>query len=79
MPIIIAEPKLKIKLVDGTYYEYIQYTFPGYDTILITGTSILGIDDEYHRLWDGTEAHVIRPAWLEMKYKVLSGGTVFSF
>lgn len=79
MAITIADPKLKIKLVDGTFLNFVTYTFPGFDTITITGTSVLGIDKEYHRLWDGAKAHVIPPTWLEMTYEVADGGTAFLF
>jgi len=77
--ITISDPKLKFKFVDATDILWITYTFPGYDTITITGTQMIAVEKDYHRVWDGTQGHMIPTTFLEMTFGVADGGTVFKF
>lgn len=79
MGVILFDPKLKLKFVVATDLSSITYTFPGYDTITITGSLMISIAADYHRIWDGVQGHLIPPTWLHMEFEVVDGGTVFRF
>ena len=81
MPFVIADPSLKLKIFPTPGEVYRTYTFPGFDTITITGSSVMAIskDDGYHRLFDGTKGHMIPPSWIHLEWEVEDGGTIFRF
>lgn len=79
MSITLSEPKLKLNFVSATDMEDIIYTYPGYDTVVITGSVMIAAGKDYHRIWDGTKAHVIPPTWIHMEWTVKDGGTAFKF
>lgn len=76
----LADPKLHFKFVDTSDEIYRTYTFPGYDTITITGTLYMAVgNDNFHRLFDGTKGHMIPPSWIHLEWEVDDGGTIFKF
>lgn len=77
MPVTLSDAKLKLKFVDATDMENITYTYPGYDEVTITGTLMISVEKDYHRLYDGTKAHMIPPTWIHMEWDVKDGGTAF--
>lgn len=79
MSITLSDPKLKQKFVIATDMGEIIYTFPGYDTIVITGSQMICVQQDFCRIWDGTKAHLIPSSWLHMEWEVKDGGTAFKF
>jgi len=76
----IADPSLKLTLVDTTGELYRTYVFPGFDEITVTGTVTMALSkkDNYHRLWDGTKGHMIPPTWIHLYWETV-GDYVFEW
>jgi len=69
----ILAPGVKLKFFDLTGEEWREYTFPGYDTIMITG-SVSGAvaKDGTHFILDlGGHAHEIPPNWIHLEWKTV--------
>lgn len=75
----LSDPKLKLDEIDVTGELYRTYTFPGFDQITVTGSSVMALSkqDEYHRLWDGTKGHMIPPTWIHLEWENEEGIPVF--
>ena len=76
----LADPKLKLDIIDTTGELYRTYTFPGFDEITVTGTSVLALSkhDNFHRLWDGQKGHMIPPTWIHLEWETI-GDFVFTW
>lgn len=79
MAITLSDPKLKFNFVQADDLLWITYIFPGYDTITITGTQMIAIAKDYHRIWDGTQGHMIPTSFIAVTFEVRDGGTAFRF
>ena len=63
-------PGVKLKFFDLTGEHWREYTFPGYDTVYITG-SVSGAvaKDGTHFIYDlGGIAHEIPPDWIHLQW-----------
>jgi hypothetical protein len=62
-------PGVKLKFFDLTGEVYREYTFPGYDTIMITGSVAGAIaHDGTHFIYDGSKGHEIPPTWIHLEW-----------
>lgn len=77
--ILLYEGQKKVKFVDASNMENITYTFPGYDSVVVTGSLMIAAENDYHRIWDGKKGHLIPPTWIHMEWDVPDGSTVFKF
>jgi hypothetical protein len=68
---VLAAPGVKLKFFDLTGEEYREYTFSGYDTIMITGSVSGAVAlDGTHFIYDiGGVAHEVPPNWLCLTWK----------
>jgi hypothetical protein len=66
-------PGVKLKFFDLTGESYREYTFPGYDTIMITGSVSGAIaHDGTHFIYDiGGKAHEIPPSWIHLTWMTI--------
>ena len=79
MSITLSDPKLKYNFVPATDMEDIIFTYPGYDTVVITGSMMISVRPDGTRIFDGSKGHLISNSWLHMEWTVKDGGTAFKF
>lgn len=70
MPSPTIAPGVKLKFFDLTGERWREYTFPGYDTIMITGSlaGARGADGTHFLLTADGHGHEIPSSWIHLEW-----------
>jgi hypothetical protein len=76
---ILYDGKKKLDWVSAEDMGNLTFTYPGYDTITITGSQMIAPAADFFRIWDGTKAHLVPRSFIWVEWEVPSTGVAFKF